>query len=257
MALRSGLELPALDLTTGRDRDEWTEVAARVRQVAEAAGAAGFGTLWFADAPAGRDPASMWSDPCVLASACPTIGSDMHLGVVAGDGSGRHPALAARDVTALDHLSSGRAALALEYPGRSLEAATMCRGLFTQDMTTVHGEVYRIEGAVNRPPPVQVGGPVLVALVESDEVSDELSETVDAVCVGGGADAVARARAALSAGTVIWAGELPDDRDEAARAVERLVAAGAEGVICRCTDMTPLTAATVSVWADATEPLRS
>jgi hypothetical protein len=247
VALRSGLELPALALASGDDRGG----AVALRQVAALAESAGFATLWFAEAP--RAPvlgATVWSDPFVLAASCVRDAPSLHLGVVAGDGGDRHPSVVAREVTALDHVSGGRAALRLAYPGRAAEAARVCRGLFTGGETTVDGPVYRTDHAVNLPPPVQPGGPPLVAQVEADELEGDLASVVDAVCVSD-AEAVARARAVLSGPAVVWVGSLAENAGEAAQQVERLAAAGAEGIVCRVGDLTQVTAPTLGAWADA------
>jgi alkanesulfonate monooxygenase SsuD/methylene tetrahydromethanopterin reductase-like flavin-dependent oxidoreductase (luciferase family) len=251
-ALRSGLELPALTLAAGRDRRADESLVATLQRVAAQAAAAGFGALWFAEGPAVPREDEVWGDPCVLAAACAATGSPIHLGVVAGDGGGRHPSAVARDVTALDHVSGGRAALRLDYPGRAADAARVCRGLFTETVTTVDGRVYRTDRAVNRPPPVQRAGPPLVAAVGAAEVDDELVAAVDALCADGDTAEVARVRAAASETAVLWAGTLPLDGGEAVAQVARLREAGADGIVCRVADLATLTADAIGAWADAT-----
>jgi alkanesulfonate monooxygenase SsuD/methylene tetrahydromethanopterin reductase-like flavin-dependent oxidoreductase (luciferase family) len=251
VALRSGLELPAFPLPTGRDAQSEAPRLATLRRVVAQAASAGFATVWFADRGTPDDRRGSWGDPCILAAAFAEASGPLHLGVVTGEGGGRHPSAVARDVTALDHVSGGRAALRLDYPGRVADAAQVCRRLFTEDSSTVHGPGFHTEGAVNRPPPVQPGGPPLVATAVPGEVDGELVAWVDAVCVAGGPDQVARARAAAGDVAVLWAGVLAPDAREAAREVERLRSAGAAGVICRAGDTARLTEDSVAAWAAA------
>ncbi len=94
----------------------------------------------------------------------------------------RNPALLAKAVTTLDVISQGRAMLGLgaawnedEHAGygfdfppigermdRLDEALTICRLMFTEERPTFHGRHYRIEGALNRPRPIQPGGPKII-----------------------------------------------------------------------------------------------
>ena len=94
----------------------------------------------------------------------------------------RNPALLAKEVTTLDVLSGGRAVLGIgaawfeaEHQGlgfafpplserfdRLEEALIICRAMFTEDAPSFAGRYYRIDGAVNRPRPVQRGGPPIL-----------------------------------------------------------------------------------------------
>lgn len=237
---------------------------------------ASFATLWFAEAESGRGD-EVWSDPFVLAAACAVARSSLHLGVVAGDGAARHPSVVAREVTALDHVSGGRAALCLDYPGCLTEAATICRAMCTEGEATVEGRVYRTQGAVNRPQAVHVDGLPLVARVRTDgQGTGELGELVgaagsarlvDALWVSDEAS-VSAARDATAgladAPAVVWVGSLPppdaegDDGGGAARrVVAQLVAAGVQGVVCRVGDLGQVTEASLTSWARALEQLDS
>jgi F420-dependent oxidoreductase-like protein len=91
----------------------------------------------------------------------------------------RNPALLAKTVTTLDVISGGRALLGLgaawnesEHAGygfdfpriaermdRLDEALTICRLMFTEERPSFLGRHYRIDAALNRPRPIQAGGP--------------------------------------------------------------------------------------------------
>ena len=89
-ALRLGIELPAV----GTDLEGWREAAVGV----EASRAGG---IWIT---AGED------DSCTLAGSLVPLTTSILLGAVTGCApTDRHPSILARDVTALDVLSGGRA----------------------------------------------------------------------------------------------------------------------------------------------------
>jgi alkanesulfonate monooxygenase SsuD/methylene tetrahydromethanopterin reductase-like flavin-dependent oxidoreductase (luciferase family) len=94
----------------------------------------------------------------------------------------RNPAFLAKVVTTLDIVSSGRAILGIgaawndaesdaygyDFPrtaerfDRLEDALEICRSMFTQTQSTVHGKVARVDGAWNVPQPVQPGGPKIL-----------------------------------------------------------------------------------------------
>jgi alkanesulfonate monooxygenase SsuD/methylene tetrahydromethanopterin reductase-like flavin-dependent oxidoreductase (luciferase family) len=94
----------------------------------------------------------------------------------------RHPSLLAKEVTALDVISRGRAllgigaawfdvehaALGFEFPplkeryDRLVDALEICRGMFTQPATTYTGTHYSVQDAFNSPPPVSGRIPILI-----------------------------------------------------------------------------------------------
>lgn len=94
----------------------------------------------------------------------------------------RNPALLAKTVTTLDAVSKGRAVLGIgaawnesehrglgfDFPSigeredRLEEALAICKAMFTQERPSFQGAHYRIERALNRPRPIQPGGPKIL-----------------------------------------------------------------------------------------------
>ncbi len=113
-----------------------------------------------------------------LATAVPRV----RLGSLVAGNTYRHPAVLAKMVATLDHLSGGRAVLGLgagwqenehhaygiefsDVPGRLSrleEACAVVRGLFDGDRTTVSGRYYTVTDAPAQPRPVQSRLPLLV-----------------------------------------------------------------------------------------------
>lgn len=94
----------------------------------------------------------------------------------------RNPAMLAKIVTTLDVISQGRAILGIgaawhdtEHTGYGFdfprdgvrldmleEAVQICRGMFTEESTTLAGRHFRTQGASNVPRPIQAGGPEIM-----------------------------------------------------------------------------------------------
>jgi hypothetical protein len=261
-------------------------------RAAVAAQDAGFGAVWVPSTEhAGRNRAC---DALALAGALSAITSKIMLGVVAGyDGSDRNPSVLARDVTTLDVLSDGRAAVLFDSGDgrggpksvtdlmgpehRLAEAITVCRMLFIPGTTSYTGRHFHLAGAVNRPLPVCSGGPPLLAMLpvpralprgERSErpwstASPEGAGTPDAWVVGGGPGEVAGARERLEVRgepgvtgpvRVVWRGALPR-QGTPARFLAALRTAGADGLILRPEEgPVPLPEAVMSLGA-AVRPL--
>ncbi len=142
--LRLGIELTATTTTI--------DAAANAEE-------AGLDTVWLPEDPR--------YDPFPLMGAIAQATSSIGLGIIAFLATGRHPAILARELTALDVVSNGRSLLMMidEEPERLGEAAGICRALFTREKTTIIGRHYRVVGAVNRPrPPQRAGLPIVVSL---------------------------------------------------------------------------------------------
>jgi alkanesulfonate monooxygenase SsuD/methylene tetrahydromethanopterin reductase-like flavin-dependent oxidoreductase (luciferase family) len=141
----------------------------------------------------------------------------------------------AREVTALDVVSRGRAAVLLRFgpsasgggtgvppraavgPGAAAatvaeylaEAAEICRAVLTEDAAALEGRYLHVAGAVNRPAPVRPGGPPVLVEVPGDwpRVVEEsaagrqsgarLAAAAMALVCRGGRDRLAACRRAL------------------------------------------------------------
>jgi hypothetical protein len=233
--LRLGLEVPSVPVSGGEGPDRAARPAARFHEVVVAAEAAGFNAVWI-------DEVDGSCDGCTLAGAMAPCTSSLVLGVVAGLGKGfRNPSILARDVTTLDVLSGGRAAVLLrsgDVPPDALEEAVwVLHALCVDDAPTVSGRFFGIEEAANRPGPVRTGGPPV--LVEESPsrtagVAWDRSE-VD----GGGSAAWARVLDGDITGIErkdtarrFWRGDF-DPSDDAAAMARAIEAGAVDGVIVR------------------------
>jgi len=186
-SIRLGLELPSLPAPAGSDDAPANGRGDLMASVA-AADRSGFGSVWLTggahDGPTGT------GDACTVASGAAPLSKRLTLGVVAPLTGARSPSVLARDVTALDVVSKGRAALCLadsprgdapasegSHLGRLAEAVWICRALFTKDRTDWNGQWYHLSGAVNRPGPVRPGGPPL--LVDAGDISGALRGSIE------------------------------------------------------------------------------
>lgn len=112
-------------------------------------------------------------DPVVLAAALSPAVSRVLLGVcLTLAPEGRHPALVARDLTALDLVSGGRSVLCLAPPFDDAlgEAVALCRALWRQGEVTSDGPCYPVRGAVNRPRPAGAGSPLVAVDLTGGDV---------------------------------------------------------------------------------------
>jgi alkanesulfonate monooxygenase SsuD/methylene tetrahydromethanopterin reductase-like flavin-dependent oxidoreductase (luciferase family) len=233
--LRLGLELPNL----GFDGAPEAQVGS-VLEVAQLAEAGGVGTLWLVEAEAEG------TDPAPLLGAIADATSAMGLGMMVRPSRGRHPSVLARDVTAIDILSSGRAAVAVVEDGggpldleRVADAASILHRLFTEEDVTVAGRFYEVAELTTRPRAVTPGGPPVVAgLVGGAIATDDAPEavlaatSVQAVVTGGPPSQVGASRSRLdgaatadSLPALVWRGPFDDQGPRAA------LDQGADGVI--------------------------
>lgn len=190
--LRSCVELPPLQCAEPGALGAATP--AGLYELATRAEASGAGTVWFTGS-AGPDLSEL--DACTTAAGALGVLEECLIGAVCEVSSGgRHPAVIARELSALDVVSQGRGALWLrqeeEHLDRSLfdqweqfaEAVAICRAVLCDDASSFTGRHFRVTAAVNRPPPCQAGGltvviepPVSGAWIAAHEDARELFRT--------------------------------------------------------------------------------
>jgi alkanesulfonate monooxygenase SsuD/methylene tetrahydromethanopterin reductase-like flavin-dependent oxidoreductase (luciferase family) len=199
---RLGLSLPGPRPTTsGRPRD-FSELAA----TAQFAERSGFDSLWFSGPPlspggsAGSVDAGYEAYTFLGALALRT--SSARIGALGFDAARRQPSILAKQVTALDVLSSGRAVLGIgvtgpgsETPDRLGETIDICKSMFRASPVDFDGRFFELRGATNRPGPIQDGGPpVLIDMTVPSSGGIEFHKLVsgraDAVVVSGEASEV-------------------------------------------------------------------
>jgi alkanesulfonate monooxygenase SsuD/methylene tetrahydromethanopterin reductase-like flavin-dependent oxidoreductase (luciferase family) len=159
--------------------------------IAKAALVSGFDSFWFCDP--GLLPAVTAEPEEPELEAFTTLGALSQLVSGAGlaaimSASDRHPAVLAKQVTALDVLSSGRAILAVTAQDpdgvfRLREAMEIWRSMFRAEVVDFDGRYYKLSGAANRPRPVQVEGPPIVIAARRDEELIELIAESASACI--------------------------------------------------------------------------
>jgi F420-dependent oxidoreductase-like protein len=179
---RIGLQIPNFTYPGVEPADLFERVAAQ----AVAAESAGFDTVFVMDhfyqlPQLGRPEQEMFESYTLLAALAART-ERVRLGTLVTGVTYRQPALLAKEVTALDVISRGRALLGIgaawfEYEHDSLgfefpplkvryehliDALEICRGMFTQPSTTYTGTHHSVENAFNSPAPVSGRIPILI-----------------------------------------------------------------------------------------------
>ncbi len=182
LVTKFGLQIPSFTYGDGAGGGLFE----RVVSIATTAESAGFDSLWVMDhlfqiPGIGHVDEPMFEAYTLLGGLAART-HRARLGALVTGVTYRNPALLAKEVTALDVLSGGRAVLGIgaagfeaEHAGlgfdfpplserfdRLQEALIICRSMFTEDAPSFDGRFYRINGAVNRPRPVQPGGPPIL-----------------------------------------------------------------------------------------------
>jgi len=200
-----GLWLPAAG--NGRTGAGFLEWAASVASAAEETG---FDSVWLSESSSGA-PGRVAHEGYSLLGALAVRSGRVHLGVVPTAAECRPPSILAKIVTGIDVISHGRAVLSLDDgssggwgPERLTEALEVCRSVLEDERPTFTGRCYSLDGAVNRPAPVQQGGIPVVVFVRGSGpgrtgVLEVAARCADAVVVDGGGGGVREAVATLGA----------------------------------------------------------
>jgi F420-dependent oxidoreductase-like protein len=158
----------------------------RVSDIATTAEAAGFDVIMVMDhfyqLPHVGTPDREMFEAYTLLGALAARTEHALLGTLVTGVTYRNPALLAKEVTALDVISRGRALLGIgaawfDYEHRGLgfefpplrermerleEAVQLCRAMFRDERPTFQGKHYRTENAFNSPAPIRPGGPPIM-----------------------------------------------------------------------------------------------
>ncbi len=195
-----GVRLPALTTSGTGQRTgltTWVELAA-------AAEASGFASVWVPDPATGSGPPGPESYTVLGALAVGT--SRVRLGALCTDVLSYGPGVLAKMATTVDVVSRGRVVLGIRPPdpggGDRLaafdEAVRVCRALFTSDDVTVDGDHFHLDHARNLPPPVQAGGPRIIVAAGPDlEALAIVARWADGCAVTGPPETASRAIDAL------------------------------------------------------------
>ena len=155
-------------------------------EIATAAEESGFSSLSLMDhlhqiGPVGPPENYMFDGNTMLAAIAART-SSIHLGLLVGGVTYRNPALVAKITTTLDIISGGRAVLGLgaawfeeehraygyDFPPLKTrfeyleDALQITRAMFTQDVATVRGTHFHVDGAFNNPKPIRGDIPILI-----------------------------------------------------------------------------------------------
>jgi F420-dependent oxidoreductase-like protein len=264
-----------------------------------AAEEAGFDSVWVPDHLMQAPAVAAVEDPMLecytTLGALAAATSRVRLGAFVGCPAYRSAALLGKILTTLDVISHGRAIFGIgagwyeaehraygfemgqhgERYERLIETVEIVRSMFANPSTTYHGRHHRAEGALNSPPPVQPGGPLvmiagngekktlrLVAeyadmcnVVGSPQVVGGLMETLDRHCADVGRDPASVCRTVTS---MVIVRPSPEEAEAALPAVFRnnpspfkpiagtphqvvamlrdLLSAGIDGLILSCPD---------------------
>jgi F420-dependent oxidoreductase-like protein len=179
-----GLQIPSF--TYGDGGADGPGLFEKVVAIATTAESAGFDSVWVMDhlfqIPGIGTVDEPMFEAYTLLGGLAARTEKARLGAMVTGVTYRNPALLAKEVTAIDVVSGGRAVLGIgaawfeteheglgfEFPplterfDRLEEALTICRAMFTEEAPSFEGRFYRIHGAINHPRPVQPGGPPIL-----------------------------------------------------------------------------------------------
>ena len=158
----------------------WPELVSQWRLAEEL----GFDSIWLFDhfMALYADPDGPCLETSTLLAALAQETSRANIGVLVYGNTHRHPALLAREIVTVDHISNGRAILGIgagwnerEHRAYGIpfpsagdrvdmldESLQIIESLFTERRTTFHGAHYQLEDAPFAPKPVQDKLPILI-----------------------------------------------------------------------------------------------
>jgi F420-dependent oxidoreductase-like protein len=161
-----------------------TQTYADVLALAQHVERTGWDGFWYADhfMPNAPDTSTPWPEAWSTLTAIGAVVPRLRVGTLVSGNTYRHPAVLAKMVSTLDHITNGRAVLGLgsgwqenehrqygipfytlsERLQRLDEACTVIKSLYTQTSTTFDGRFYQLENASLEPKPVQRPLPLLI-----------------------------------------------------------------------------------------------
>lgn len=216
--IRMGLQIPNFTYPGVATEDLFERVA----DIARTAEESGFDSVWVMDhffqLPLLGPPSNEMFEAYTLLGALAAKTERVQLGTMVTGNTYRNPALLAKEVTALDVISRGRAicgvgaawfdvehtALGFEFPSlrermdRLEESLQILRLMFTQPVSTFEGRYYSIVDAYNSPPPVTPGGPpILIGGSGEKRTLRMVAQYADACNIFGGPEEIRRLVAVL------------------------------------------------------------
>lgn len=199
----------------------------------------GFDSLWTWDHlyPIVGDPDGPMFEGYMTLAAWAALTKRVTLGLMVGANTFRNPALVAKMVTTLDHISAGRAYLGIggawfeseheafgipfgSSPGERLrwfdEAVELMRGMLHEERTSARGRYYQAQGVVNNPPPLQESLPILIGGSGERKTLNTVAKYADAWNTGGDPERVRHKDEVLRR----WCEEVGRDESEIERTLQ-------------------------------------
>jgi len=199
----------------------------------------GFDSLWTWDHlyPIVGDPRGPMFEGYMTLAAWAALTERVRIGLMVGANTFRNPALVAKMVTTLDHISGGRAYLGIggawfetehaafgipfgKSPGERLnwldEAVELMRGMLNDEETSARGRFYRAQGIRNNPPPLQEPLPILIGGSGERKTLATVARFADAWNTGGDLERVQHKDEVLRR----WCDEVGRDESEIERTLQ-------------------------------------
>ncbi|MHB8467466.1 MAG: LLM class F420-dependent oxidoreductase [Acidimicrobiales bacterium] len=212
MVIRLGLQIPNFTYPGVADDGLFDAVA----NLAVAGEQAGFDSVFVMDhfyqLPMLGPPDAAMLEAYTLLGALAARTTTARLGTLVTGVTYRNPAELAKEVTALDIISRGRAilgigaawhdveheALGFDFPpvgermDRLEEALVICRAMFDGERPTIDGRYYRVKDAINSPAPIQQHLPIMVGGSGEKRTLKIAARHADAVNLTSGRDEIPR-----------------------------------------------------------------